>query len=308
MNSTGSPLTDLEEAMLKHMTNIVKNEHRPFSHLDFTSNELKGQPYYMKRGTFRNKISKFTMMDIVELEYNSGLAFYTFKGAHFGKKKMMTQLMTRNHMGVISVIDVTKKQLYKSIQKLSPEKRALHDIHLKFQVPDIWTIISSTSKYELNKRSHDIALPILNTDSLKIRTTVHHTDTVSVVVACSGAPIATTTEDIIRLSNALTRIEERTSRILDECGKSIPGGYESIPIPEHDKWIVTLWHFGIDSLSYKELADKNSSITWKEGQDVLCRIYNKRMYRVKGKRREIQESPNKSFKDAIKDKLSINLD
>src|SRR5918994_7730382 len=99
MNISNSSLTNLEAAMLRHMTNIVNNEHRPFSHLDFTSNELKGQSYHMKRGTFRNKISKFTMMGIVEFEYNSGLAFYTLKGAHFGKKKMMTHLMTRNHTG-----------------------------------------------------------------------------------------------------------------------------------------------------------------------------------------------------------------
>ena len=78
-------------------------------------------------------------------------------------------------------------------------------------------------------------MPVLDTDNLKIRTTIHHTDTVTVVAACSNSPIATTTEDIIRLSNALTRIEERTSRILDECGNSIPGGYESIPIPDHGK-------------------------------------------------------------------------
>jgi hypothetical protein len=309
MKNSALSLTRLEDAILKQMTHIVKTEHRPFSHLDFTSDEVKDQPYYMKRGTFRNKISKFIMHGLAELEYNSGIAFYTLKGVHFGKKrKMMTQLMTSNHMGVISVTDVTKTQLYKSIHKLPPEKRALHDIHLKFQVPDIWTIISSSSKYELNKVSKDIALPILNTDSLKIRTTVHHTDTVSVVVACSGAPIATTTDDIIRLSNALTRIEERTSRILDECGRSIPGGYESIPIPEHGKWTTTLWHFGVDSLSYKELADENACVTWKEGQSTLCRIYNKRMYRVKGKRREVQEVPNKSFKDAVKDKLDQNPD
>jgi hypothetical protein len=111
---------------------------------------------------------------------------------------------------------------------------------------------------------------------LKVRATVHHTDTVSIVVACSMEPIATTTEDIIRLSNALTRTEERTSRILDECGSSLPGGYESIPIPDHNKWIVTLWHFGVDSLTYRELAGQNYSATLKDGQDVLCRIYNKR--------------------------------
>ena len=55
--------------------------------------------------------------------------------------------MTPNHMGVSSVTnvtednDVTKLPIYKEILKLPPEKRALHDIHLKFQVPDIWTII-----------------------------------------------------------------------------------------------------------------------------------------------------------------------
>ena len=290
------------------MTHIVNVESRLFSHLDFTSDEAKGQSYYMKRGTFRNKISKFIMLGLAELEYNSGLAFYTLRGVHFGKRRM-TKLMTSYHRGVISVTDVIENTpLYKSILKVSPEKRALHDIHLKFQVPDIWTIISSALKYTTNHVSKDIFLPVLDIDQLKIRTTVHHSDTVSVVVACSDAPVATTTDDIIRLSNALTRTEERLSRILDECGDSIPGGYESIPIPDYGKWIVTLWHFGVDALSYKELADKNSSITWKEGENVLCRIYNKRMYRVKGKRREIQEVPNKPFKGAIKDKLNNNLD
>jgi hypothetical protein len=308
MIDANSSLTNLESAMLKHMTHIVNVERRPFSHWDFTSDEAKGQSYYMKRGTFRNKISKFIMLGLAELEYNSVPAFYTIKGVHFGKKCRMTQLMTRYHTGVISVIDVTKTSLYKSIQRLPPERRALHDIHLKFQVPDIWKIISSSSKYEHNEVSGDISLPVLNTDNLKIRTTIHHTDTVTVVAACSNSPIATTTEDIIRLSNALTRIEERTSRILDECGNSIPGGYENIPIPDHSRWIVTLWHFGIDSLSYKELADKNYCITWKEGQNVLNRIYNKRMYRVRGKRREVQETPNKPFTEAINDKLGQDQD
>jgi hypothetical protein len=277
-------LNKLDEAMLKHMAHIVKTQHRPFSHLDFTSDEVKDQPYYMKRGTFRNKISKFIMNGLAELEYNSGVAFYTLKGVCFGKKRM-ARLMTRNHREVISVINVTNEtQFYKSLHELPPEKRALHDIHLKFSVPDIWTIISSSLKYKPNEVSKDIFLPTLNADNLKIRTT------------------------IIRLSNALTRIEERISRIIDECGELLPGGYEFIPIPDHGRWIVTLWHFGIDSFNYKELADKNSCMTWKEGENVLCRIYNKRMYRVKGKRREIQESPDKPFKDAINDKLDQDLD
>ena len=171
MKSAVSSLTKLEEAMLKHMTHIVNVERRPFSHLDFTSDEAKGQSYYMKRGTFRNKISKFIMLSLAELEYNSGLAFYTLRGVHFGKRRM-TKLMTSNRMGVISVTDVINEtQFYKSIQKLPPEKKALHDLHLKFEVHDIWTILSS--KYKPNEVSKDIFLPVLNSDGLKIRTTVH---------------------------------------------------------------------------------------------------------------------------------------
>ena len=72
------------------------------------------------------------------------------------KKKNDDTLMTPNHMGVspvTSVIkDITKSPLYKEIHKLPPEKRALHDIHLKFQVPDIWTVLASSKKYNPNPR------------------------------------------------------------------------------------------------------------------------------------------------------------
>jgi hypothetical protein len=130
---------------------------------------------------------------------------------------------------------------------------------------------------------------------------VHRTDTVTVSIACSFAPIATDTDGLIRLSNALTRVEERLSRKVDECGQNLEGGYESIPIPEHSTWIVTLWHFGIDSQNYKE---ENSCITWQQGQNVLSRIYNKNTRRGKIKRREIQERPQKRYADAIKAKMS----
>jgi hypothetical protein len=244
---------------------------------------------------------------IVEPEYNSGTAFHTLTGVHFGKRKKserMTPLMTHNHMGVSPVTDandvITKTPLYKSIQKLPPEQKALHDIHLKFQVPDIWNILASSNKYTPNPVSKDISLPyIITSNHLKICTIVHRTDTLTVSVACSFAPVAMDTDGLIRLSSALTRVEEKTSRIVDECGNMLPGGYESLPIPEHGKWIVTLWHFGTDSQNYKELAADKYCVTWQEGQNVLGRVYNKKHR----KRREIQERPNKPFADAIRDKI-----
>jgi hypothetical protein len=291
--------------MLQHIRYLVLMERRPFCYLDFCSEKVKDQPYAMAHGTFRNKITELKKQGIVEHEYNSGTAYYTLTGMHFGKKRktMMTPSMTHNHMGVSPVTivteDITKTPLYKEIQKLPPEQRALHDIHLKFQVPDIWTIINSSKRYIPNDVSKDISLPyIITSNHLKIHPIVHRTDTVTVSVACSFAPIATDTDGLIRLSNALTRVEERLSRILDECGQNLEGGYESIPIPEHGKWIVTLWHFGVDSHNYKELRDDKYCVTWQLGQNVLGRIYNKSK-RVK--RSEIQGRPNKPYADAIKD-------
>ena len=298
----------LDDVMLKQIEYIVLTEHRPFSYLDFCSEKVKDQPYFMTHGTYRNKTSMFMKLGIVESEYNAGTTFHTLTGVHFGKKKMMTPSMTPNLMGVSPVTnvteDITKTPLYKKIQKLPPEQKALHDIHLKFQVPDISTILARSKKYIPNPFSKDISLPhIITNNHLKIHTIVHRTDTVTVSVACSFAPIANDTEGLIRLSNALTRVEERTSRILDECGQSLQGGYESIPIPEHSKWTVTLWHIGVDTPSYKELRDDKYCVTWQVGQNVLGRIYNKSK---KVKRSEIQGRPNKPYADAINDITKSN--
>jgi hypothetical protein len=205
--------TKLDQAMLKSIQYLVLTDGRPFSHRDFCSEEAKGQPYAMSHGTYRNKISRFMRLGIVEQEYNAGTAFHTLAGTHFGKRKRsetMTPMMTPDPMGVHSVTsvikDIIKSPLYKEIHKLPPKKRALHDIHLKFQVPGIWTIIATSKKYIPNSVSKDISLQYIITDNhLKIHSIVHRIDTVTVSVACSFAPVVTDTDGLIRLSNALTR-------------------------------------------------------------------------------------------------------
>jgi hypothetical protein len=75
----------------------------------------------------------------------------------------------------------------------------------------------------------------------------------------------------------------------------LPGGYESILIPDSDTWMVKMWHFGVDAPSYKE---EKICMTWKDAQGVLLREYNKKM---KGKlRKERQEYPKISLVEATK--------
>jgi len=130
----------------------------------------------------------------------------------------------------------------------------LHDIHTSFQVPDIWTILSESKRFKINERNKGIILPHFNIDGLKITANIHHTDTVTVTGACSKNPISTKIDDVngvIRLAAALARTQERIQRIADESGNSLPGGYENILIPNSDTWMVTMWHFGVDTPSYK---------------------------------------------------------
>jgi hypothetical protein len=100
------------------------------------------------------------------------------------------------------------------IDNLPADIHALHDIRFRFEVDNIWTTIANSHpELEPNAKSKDISLEPLHTHDLTIKTTIHHTDTVSVMVACSQTPVAADLKGLVRLSNALTRVEERLYRM-----------------------------------------------------------------------------------------------
>ena len=153
-----------------------------------------------------------------------------------------------------------------------------------------------------------MSLPTLKVKDLLIKLTVHRSDTVSVVISCSYAPIAVDYNGIIRLSNALTRVEERLARLVERSydirtreGMNGSSG-TLLQIPDHGSWIVTMWHFGTDGIT--EYTGEKFCESWEVGQNALIRVYTKEM-KDKGTRvrRERQECPSKSYSDAIKEKL-----
>jgi hypothetical protein len=159
-------------------------------------------------------------------------------------------------------------------------------------------VIDPVSKY--------IRLKTCDIDGLLIRVTVHKTDTITVIVACSCRPVAIDISGIIRLSNALTRVEERLSKLVHDC-LSISADNSSVKqeviIPIHNSWIVTLWHFGTESLVW--YAGEKFEVTWEVAENVLVRAYTKDL-KEKGTRirLECQEYPNKIFAEAVEEKLN----
>lgn len=85
----------------------------------------------------------------------------------------------------------------------------------------------------------------------------------------------------------------------DECGNSLPGGYENILIPDSSTWMFTMLHIGVDTPSCKEA---NICLTWKDAQGVLLREYSRKKERKL--RKERQEYPKTLFSEVSKKFLS----
>ncbi len=114
-------------------------------------------------------------------------------------------------------------------------------------------------------------------------------------------PVLVEHNGLIRLSNILTSVEERLLALVSGCEHMTQ--LPQICIPNHNSWIVKMWHFGTDSLS--EYAGEKFEMTWEDGEHALVRIYTKDMKEGNGIkiRKERQEYPDIRLDAAINEKL-----
>lgn len=300
-------MSELDNAMLKHIQHIVNNEYRPFSFKDLLHFAVDGQSYHPKRGTIRNKLSKFSKEGKIELCYIDAIAFYSLPGRKFGKDKLMTD----NNTDIIHYTN-NKHELYKSMRKhplyciikdIVFGTRRLHDIHLSFKSTGIWSYLSGIEYYKKKINSKKAIsfgyYPIER--YLSIRVFVQDTDTVNVIVKCSNNPIICDFDGIMRLGDALTRIEERLSAVVnDPSNATFNAEYNSsnIKISTKDDWAITLWHLHRDS--YEEYSGEKFQCCWKIAKNLFIRIYSKELKLNRNIIRvELQENPDILFKNLL---------
>ena len=319
-----------------HIYHLVHDELRPFSYLDFLKFDVDGYEFKMTHGTFRNNISRLVQEGLIEISYKSNIAFYTLRGVKFDKASRI--VMTAGHTGVpcssrsVSVSTpsasaISSNPLYRLLRNLPLDKSSVHDIHLRFVSPQIYAIIYSSnskrsfgSNYTINSRSKDILLPAWKIRDLLVKATIHRTDTVSIMIGCSLNPISFDFKGIIRLTNALSIVEERIARLVEgsrnvsgfdvidanigfDCSSSNRSNYHGIIIPSFSEWTVTMWHFGADALT--EYSGEKFSVTWETAEDVSIRAYSKIMNDDRTRiRLERQEYPKVTLTDIIEQRLS----
>jgi|tagenome__1003787_1003787.scaffolds.fasta_scaffold20983234_4 hypothetical protein len=296
---------------LEKIKKIIHNEQRPFCFRDFLSFELDGKEYRYKYGTIRNNFLKLKKMDKIELVFNAGAAFYTLKGVKVGKP------ITPNHTSV-DYLNHKQRTFLQFLQHLPMDKPAIHNIRLRFKSPSLWSIlpISADSKMPIKnidlKNNKDITLDEIDLKDHVIKTTVHNTDTVSVIISCSKSPIPLDIFGLSKLTSSLTRVEERLQRVIDSyINFNLKSNRVSkalkYAIPNHKSWIVIMWHFGQDSLTtYK---GEKFEITVEEALQ-LFRVYSKESEKNKPMRirKEVQECPDKPLEDAFLEKTEHQKD
>jgi hypothetical protein len=163
----------------------------------------------------------------------------------------------------------------------------------------------------------DIRFQIWEINGLRIRVTIHKTDTITVVIGCSSNPISLDANGVARLTDLLSVVENRLSGIVQRSHTEkdpLPieafNHLDKIPtlictIPSHSQWTVTLWHFNADSLF--EYAGEIFSITVETFQNVLIRAYTKSMKDGMTRiRLERQECPNATIADLIEQRINQN--
>ena len=196
---------------------IVAEEQRPFSVSDFRRFEVDGKEYRMSAGTCRNYFVKLKRERIIKFAYRSGLAFYTLPGRKFPKS------MTSDHMGGTSFFSSSleagrKTTIYKWIKNLPVEKQSVHNLRLTFSTIGIWKVFSAIYHTQAND-SHNMDIRLSTWTfpvDIDVSVTIHHTDTVSVAIACSYRPIAVDIGDIISLFELLLRTEFKLTKLVED--------------------------------------------------------------------------------------------
>src|SRR3954454_12538231 len=96
--------------------------------------------------------------------------------------------------GTFGYTHISSKQrtFLQFLREIPMDKPAIHDIRLSFSFKPLWSILSASSSSWIKnidtQSNKDITLYDIDQGDHIIKTTVHKSDTVSVIVACTLTP------------------------------------------------------------------------------------------------------------------------
>lgn len=264
-----------KERLLERIATIVLDENRPATFKDLLCFYYYGEKVSYTHGSLRNLISQLLKEGSIIVLFRSPQAFYSLPGVNFGNK------MTPTCITVTPPLNAKQRGFLKFLRITKLEYPSIHDIRLTFEYKGLRTILINSHCDLINsideKYNKDITLRDITLDDITLKITIHHSERISVMVACSDNPIPIDHIGIAKLSSALTRVEERLQAVIDYYyninQESTTNEDARKTIPFHMNWIVVMWHFGYDS--EPGFSGEQFEITLKQGIEVF-RIYSKK--------------------------------
>ncbi len=296
----------------------------------------EGKSYRFDHGTIRNYFSKLRKKGKIEVIYKSTITFYTLAGVKVGKT------MTPDHTGGTSTINTATATPFTTrtkglSHKWSPlanrsgslnykqhrflqfllnipmDIDGIHNVRLRFTAKGLWEILPlyNDFKYLIKgtdlKTNKDIVLHDLNFKDHIIKTTVHRTGTVSVMVSCSKTQIPIDIVGLAKLTGSLTQLKDSLQSVVDEYVRiTLKSSQRSDslitrgPVPSCMSWIATMWHFGRDSLT--TYNGEMFEISWEDALG-LFRVYSKEFKDKVRIRKELQEYPSRPWSEVFMERL-----
>lgn len=290
-----------EQIIYMKIREIVLHNKRPFTYRDLKLINVNGVSHSYSSGTIRNICYKLRKEGKIVLVRRSSQAYYTIKGIKFENP------VTFDYTGV--VINKQVQDYIKIFKIHELDDPAIHNIRLNFSLDILAEILQSNRSNfidHFDKSNMNTVLKDICSDNIIIKTMIHNSGNVSVIVACTDNPITFDMHGLSRLVRGLSRLEERLrgevalyyhnhpsllpsltssssvfNNIVTDDGDTVctvlkPRDNEDnvVSIPHLNTWIISMWHFGQDS---KELDFDGSrfNIAFKDGID-LFRVYSKK--------------------------------
>jgi len=260
--SNGRHVTICQEQFLRRAIEINKNQHRPFSYLDFPQ---------MSAGHFRQM--KHTFRDIIKIEVKSNPCFYRIKGIPVLSGRLS---VTDNRTGA---------NMFTILKNLREQPPKIHDIKLKFS-SDLHHILIKKGE-KPNPTNSGIFKPFRLDDFTLSRLSVYP-ETIQIDLGCSHRPLVYDILGVFQLVFYLGQLHEIMTRL---------GDFQS-RLPFFGEWIVTHYHFGKDGS--ETYSGQSFHRTFEDLSAGLVRFYSKEMHDGKTiSRFEQVQTPNQSLNKEI---------
>lgn len=266
----------INRSLLDHIRAFEETQQRPWSWVDF-----KGLYTY---GTLRVYISRLRKEGKV----------LRWHGRHHSQQYVLADgKLTKDHMGGLTVnYEEIVTKLTDKLMSLTYGPFMLHDIRLLTHCDGIWARFRDLN-YTYTTANKDITLPQINFGSLRYAIVkVHHTDNISITLACSYSPFVQNAADMLLLYAYTGEIRRHIHQL------------SNMNIPEVNTWIHTLSHINRDA-KRASFTDKEFDYTLQMYGDSVLRIYNK-FWKEENQRRvrvELINNNRKSLGDVAEEIL-----